>query len=245
MSDSFYTSGEYFSRNPGLDMDVCLFKANNILKLLLNVPGDSIPFGSISKIAEIGCGSGLIIDSLSKSKKFPLEIEFYGYDICKQSIEVAKKLNSLVHFEHLDIFETNLRFDIIVCADVFEHISNVYSFLLNLSHYGLFFCFNIPLEISLLSLLRGSAPFKHSHQSVGHLHFYGGKLPLHILESCGYRILNYSFACNRFFTLKKTDSITRKIVSYMQYLVWKVSPLLSASLFGDSLIVIATVGHEE
>ena len=211
---------------------------------MLNLPGRSLLLDSIYSIAEVGCGSGLIIDYLSRSKIFSPETEFYGYDICKHSIEVAKRLNSLVHFEHLDIFTTSLNFDIVVCADVFEHVSDVYAFLRNLSQHGKFFCFNIPLEISLLSLLRGTRPFKRSYQAVGHLHFFAGKVPLHMLESSGYSILAYSFTCNRYFTLEKTDSFSRKLVSYLQYWVWKISPLLSASIFVDSLVVIAAAGHE-
>ena len=54
-------------------------------------------------------------------------------------------------------------------ADVFDYIENLYSFLMDLSKRSKYFLFNIPLELSLLSMLHCKKILKNTYKSVRYL----------------------------------------------------------------------------
>ena len=50
----------------------------------------------------------------------------------------------------------NKKFDIILCADVLEHVENPYLFLRNIKKKSKFQIFHVPLDLSVNSILRKS-----------------------------------------------------------------------------------------
>ena len=130
--------------------------------------------------------------------------------------------------------------DIIIAADVFEHTQDSYDFLTKLKKKGNFFLFNIPIEISLFSMMRKKNIFKHSYNNVGHLHFYTMRTSLLLLESTGFEVINYNLVNNRFKNLKDKKNLASLLISIPQYILEIFSKNLACSIFGGySLIVLA------
>ena len=130
--------------------------------------------------------------------------------------------------------------NLIIAADVFEHVQDTYDFLTKLKDKGDFFLFNIPLEISLFSMIRKKNIFKDSFNNVGHLHFYTKRTTLLTLENLGFKILDYNLVNNRFEEFKKTKKIRSLLINIPQYFVEKVNQNLACSIFGGySLVVLA------
>ena len=130
--------------------------------------------------------------------------------------------------------------DLIISADVFEHVQDTYDFLTKLVEKGNYFIFNIPLEISLLSMIRKKNIFEHSYKNVGHLHFYSKRTALLTLVNSGFKILNYNLVNNRFEEFKNNKKILSLLINIPQYIFEKLNINMSCSIFGGySLVVLA------
>ena len=139
-------------------------------------------------------------------------------------------IDNTISFSNEDILKKDFekKFDLIIAADVIEHIEDSFNFLKLLRNKSKYFLFNIPLEMSLLSLLRQNKLFNNSYKSVGHLHFFSKKSALIALEHNGYKVLNLSYSKNRIkhFT-KNSMSLKRMLAVAPQYLIDLISEDLS------------------
>ena len=237
---NIYTSGKYTENNPTYHLEDSEFKWKNFKKLLLK---SNLNYKSFENVAEIGCGVGQIL-SIAKKSNFFNTSSFYGYDENPDAIQRAKQLDNTISFSNEDILKKDFekKFDLIIAADVIEHIEDSFNFLKLLRNKSKYFLFNIPLEMSLLSLLRQNKLFNNSYKSVGHLHFFSKKSALIALEHNGYKVLNLSYSKNRIkhFT-KNSMSFKRMLAVAPQYLIDLISEDLSCILLGDySLVVLAT-----
>jgi len=84
-----------------------------------------------------------------------------------------------------DLLETKERFDLLLCIDVFEHIPNYLVFLEKLRNHADRFIFHIPLDLSVLTILRPARLLKGRY-GVGHLHTFNYELALAVLKDTGY-----------------------------------------------------------
>jgi hypothetical protein len=109
--------------------------------------------------------------------------------------------------------------------------------LLNQSKY---FLFNIPLDISLISLIRKNI-FRQKFNDVGHIHFYSKYSILLQLEYCGYQIIDNIYAKNRLeYFSKKKFSIKSFLILPFQFLFDLINEDLACAIFGGySLVVMA------
>ena len=233
-----YTSGEYTQKNHSYHAEDAEFKWNNFFKILKK---SNINVNEINSVSDVGCGSGKILTEAKKSNFFHKDCTFQGYDINPDAIKLAKQIDKNLDFFNNDFvnLEKN-QSDLIMAADVFEHIENSYDFLKKLKKKGNFFLFNIPLEISLISMIRSKNIFRHSYNQVGHLHFYTKKTAILLLESCGYQVVKYIYANNRLKELTKTNKIKKYIIYFFQCLLGLISRNLASSIFGGySLVVLA------
>lgn len=229
MSD-MYVGGAYLYLNPTWDAEHSRWKAILIRKLL---DENLVRF---NKITEIGCGAGQILVHLSNM--FPSKI-FVGFDISPQAHELAKKFESKnVEFklgDYLKVYEDKQ--DVIICADVFEHVEDYFSFLKSLAKKSQLFVFHIPLDLSVVSVLIPEIILK-SRRKVGHLHYFNKEIAEATLETCGYKIIDsrITAGCLEFpdpGVLGKTYWLIRKLCNYL-------SPSISARVFGGfSLLVLA------
>ena len=234
---SIYTDGKYLEKNPTYHIEDSSYKCRNFVKILKK---SNLDFKTIKSIVEVGCGAGGILKHLYKSNIF--NSEYIGLDINNDAIKIAKKNNiSKIKFYNQDYFTSNYykNSDLIICADVFEHIDENISFLKKLLTGGKYFLFNIPLEISLLTLIRKDFVFRHSFNEVGHLHFYSKYTALILLEYCGFEIIDNSYAKNRLEHSNKNEiTLAKFLVMLPQYLIDKLSEDLSSSIFGGNSLVV-------
>ena len=233
-----YTSGEYSRKNHNYHNEDADYKWNNFLKILKI---SNINFNEINSIADVGCGSGKILIEAKKSNLFNSKCIFEGYDLNPDAIQLAKENYEQISFNNEDFININTnKKDLIIAADVFEHIQDPYNFLSKLKEKGDFFLFNIPLEISLLSMIRIKNIFKDSYNNVGHLHFYTKRTSLLLLESIGIDVINYNLVNNRSQDFKNKKNLRSLPINILQYLLGLFSKNLTCSIFGGySLVVLA------
>lgn len=233
-----YTSGEYAKKNPLYHIEDTFFKWNNFFKILKI---SKIDLNKINSIVDVGCGSGGILTEAKKSNFFSENCKYSGHDINPDAIKLAKEKDKKINFFNEDYINTkNSQADLIIAADVFEHIENPYDFLKRLRKKGNFFLFNIPLEINLLSMIRRKNIFKNSYNQVGHLHFYTKKTAVLLLESCGYKVVKYIYADIRLKEVKEKKELKKFAIFLPQYLLGLISKNLASSIFGGySLVVLA------
>jgi 2-polyprenyl-3-methyl-5-hydroxy-6-metoxy-1,4-benzoquinol methylase len=81
---------------------------------------------SRSIILDAGCGNGYLLSSIKKSlSKYGDNVEYYGFDISDQMVLGAKELNTTAHVDVQTLPFTSyedVKFDIITCSEVLEHL---------------------------------------------------------------------------------------------------------------------------
>lgn len=233
-----YLSGDYTKKNHSYHIEDSEFKWKNFVKILKE---SKLNLDEVNSVSDIGCGSGQILIHANNSNLFKQKCVFDGYDINPDAIDAAKKNSSNLNFFNEDFVNLKeMKRNLIIAADVFEHVQDTYKFLKKLKDKGDFFLFNIPLEISLFSMIRKKNIFKHSFENVGHLHFYTKRTALLTLENIGFKILNCNLVNNRFEEFKKNQKLHSLIINIPQYILEKLGKDLACSIFGGySLVVLA------
>lgn len=233
-----YVSGDYLKKNHSYHVEDSKFKWENFLDILNK---SDLNFDKINTITEIGCGIGQILIEAKNSNLFKSKCNFEGYDINPEAISLAKKNSEKIDFFNKDFINLDTKTkDIIIAADVFEHVQDTYNFLTKLRKKSDFFLFNIPLEISLFSMIRKKNIFKHSYENVGHLHFYTNKTSILLLESTGFKIINYNLVNNRLQEFKENKRLLSLFINIPQYILQIFSKNLASYIFGGySLVVLA------
>lgn len=114
------------------------------------------------KIIDIGCGGGILTESLKKQTN-----DTYGLDASSEAISVAKehaKLSNL-EIEYINstiedfVTNSNTQFDVVTCMEMLEHVPNPESIIASISKLikkdGLFFAstLNRNLKSYLLSIV--------------------------------------------------------------------------------------------
>ncbi|MFZ4521210.1 MAG: class I SAM-dependent methyltransferase [Bacteroidales bacterium] len=178
-SNSFYSK-----KNPSWHMEDSPWKANQILRMIHK--NHLHP----KTIAEVGCGAGEILNQLYKL--MPDNIGFFGYDISGDALLLCEqRVNERIRFEQKSLFNIEKKFDLLLMIDVFEHVEDYYEFLKASSDKGEFKIFHIPLEITVLGVLRNT--FMNSRKSVGHIHYFSKETALSTLRDSGFEILDHFY----------------------------------------------------
>ncbi|GAC1362210.1 MAG: hypothetical protein PVS3B1_38500 [Ktedonobacteraceae bacterium] len=183
---TLYTDGTYLEENPLWHADESPWKVSGVVRMLRqhNIHPQTI--------CEVGCGVGEVLRLLQE--ELPAECEFWGYDIAPQAIERCQpKQNGQLHFILGDVLtEYNGRhFDVILMLDVLEHLEDYFSFLRNLRTRSDYKIIQLPMDISLRSIL-----FKHLpefRRTYGHLHYFTKETALRMVHDAGYEIIAYTY----------------------------------------------------
>ena len=82
-----------------------------------------------TKILEIGCYTANLLAFLPKN------VDYYGVDFDGEAIEIAKKKGAKVKAVNLDYedIDLDIKFDIVVCTEVLEHLINPHSLIKKIS----------------------------------------------------------------------------------------------------------------
>lgn len=228
----FYTNGEYLANNPTWDVEDSEWKASQLFALF-----KKNDIKDLKVVSEVGCGSGEVLYNFSKSLNNK-DIKYYGFDISPQAIELAeriKKDKQLINFNYKISSEPDVKSDLILCVDVFEHIDDEFSFLKSIKDKSDYFLFNIPLDLSLQSLIRENTILSQ-RKRVGHINYYTKNLAIEILKDCSYEIIDYKYA--EWFRFYKPDSISTRIINILRKILMKISPNLCVKLLGGSSLMV-------
>lgn len=163
------------------------------------VPATKLKWGLVAisgikgggKVLEIGCGAGAMIRGI---KYYRPDLEVYGVDFCKRSLDYAKKYSSGVKFVYGDIFKLPFgsnSFDAVVDFDVLEHLENLPKALKEVKRVlkpGGVFHSAIPYEGSLFNIEGWLTSFGWKAKVIycGHVHNFTIGQPERIIEAEGF-----------------------------------------------------------
>lgn len=225
-----YESGAYAERNPTWHEEDAPWKARHIEDIIRR---NDLPSGSI---CEVGCGTGEILLNLSKA--FP-ESHITGYEIARHAYERAKlKETAAVRFNFGDILEANENgFDIVVLADVIEHVENYMAFLKRIKNVAKYKIFHVPLDLSAQSVLR-SQPIMDLRANVGHIHYFYKETLLAALNDCAYDVIDHNYTASRLEL--PNQALSSRLMSLPRRLAYSINPDLAVRVLGGwSLLVLA------
>ena len=162
---------------------------------------------------------------------------FYGYEVSPDAFELCKKRESKnVKFILSNIVEEDVKFDMLLCIDVFEHVENYMGFLRSLYTKADYKIFHIPLDLSVSSLLRGM--MLKARKSAGHLHYFTPDTAFATLVDCGYEVLDYFYTPA--FADLPSKSLKAKIARVPRSLLYHVSPKIMSTLIGGCSLMVLT-----
>ena len=228
---SIYESGEYLEKNPHWHAADSAWKAEQILKMIRKQ--NLHP----ATVCEIGCGAGEILNNLHAQMT---ETNFFGYEVSPQAFEICSaKLKERLLFTLGDLLETEERFDLLLCIDVFEHVPNYLSFLEKLSGHAGQFIFHIPLDLSMLTILRPKRLMK-TREGVGHIHMFTAEMALAVLNDTGYEVTDSFFTAGGLELEKNQRRLRTVLANLPRRMLGKINPHLAARILGGySLLVLA------
>jgi ubiquinone/menaquinone biosynthesis C-methylase UbiE len=185
MLETLYTSGDYLKKNPTWHIGESHWKAREIIRMM--VRNNLAP----KTICEVGCGAGEILKRLQMNMDD--SCTFWGYEISPQAFELCKdRSNEKLHFNLLNITqEKDAFFDLILVMDVLEHMEDYFSFLREIRHKSLYKIVQLPMDISVRSILRGE--LTKYRNSYGHIHYFTKELALQTFKDLGYELLDYFY----------------------------------------------------
>jgi ubiquinone/menaquinone biosynthesis C-methylase UbiE len=231
---AIYVDGGYAEQNPDWHQGDSPWKAQQILKMIRRA---GLKFQSV---CEIGCGAGAILANLQKSNP---ECSFSGYEISPQAFQLAaSKSNQGLRFFQESRPAPGQVFDLVLVIDVMEHVEDCFDFLRKLQPHGRDFILHIPLDLSVLSVLR-EWPLMKRRRGVGHLHYFTKATALATLEDAGYQVRDYFYTKIEDAHLPLKTRIFRWLPSAILSQV--LSPDSIARIFGEySLMVLASRAAE-
>lgn len=179
------------------------------------------------KVLEIGCGSGATLIELKKQGKASYTV---GVDIVDmdQSNKLDKFILADIETENLDL--PNEYFDVIICADVLEHLRDPWSALKKLKNYlknGGIIVASIPniREIKTIFNIVIKGDFKYVDSGIldkTHLRFFCRKNILELFEEAGLKVIkithNLNYGSKRYILNRITFGIFEEFL-VIQYLI--------------------------
>ena len=233
MSDGeIYRDATYLEANPDWHEGDADWKAGQVAAILERnaVHPDSV--------ADVGCGTGGVLRALAAAG---VGRTWTGWDISPQAHEIAiANAADDVQFNLGDISETDETFDLVMALDVFEHVDDYLGFLRDLAGRSQHTVFHIPLDMTALSVMRGT-PMLRNRERIGHIHYFSKGTAIATLEDTGFRVIDTMY------TGVGIDgdglSLKRKLLRLPRQALFAIDEDLAARVLGGwSLMVLATSG---
>jgi len=231
IASSRYLDGSYAAGNPDWHQGDSQWKAERVLEI---VDRNRLKFRSV---CDLGCGAGEVLANLYR--KLDAGVAFVGYEPSPQAFSIAqtKSTNRLTFFP-ASIPENDKHFDLILLIDVIEHLDDYIGYLRNIRAQANYFILHIPLDLSVLSILR-DWPIMKRRRGVGHIHYFTKSLALASLEDLGFKILDCFYT-----EIRRPAERNIKTTLLRRFPLWCCSTLglrdLGVRLLGDhSLMVLA------
>ena len=178
-TSDFYLEGGYATSNPGWHQEDSPWKAARIVEMINRN-------GLVPKtICEVGCGAGAILGSLQQ--QLPSDVAFLGCEPSPQAYLMAQsRSNERLSFLSSSTPPKGTYFDLLLVIDVIEHIEDCFSFLRSIRSAADHCILHIPLDLSVLSVLR-EWPLMKRRRGVGHIHYFTKKTALATLGGLWFR----------------------------------------------------------
>jgi SAM-dependent methyltransferase len=233
---NMYNDGRYLGNNPTWDIEHSDRKASELYNLLIGQLQNIRLNENIINITEVGCGFGGVIAGFAKLISKTYTTRCIGIDISQVAIENAvKNFGSNVTFIRGDIHNIPVENDILIFADIIEHLDEPERFIRYASTRTKVALIRIPLDQSLWNILLRKK--SHLRKHLGHLHFYTWKKALELVQTLGFSVVVFNFT-NNF----EDPSNRKTVIANLMYLFRKclsaISPKLNSLLFGGNSIVI-------
>jgi len=227
---SIYGNGTYLKNQPTWHAEDSPWKASQVVKMLER---NSL---NPRTICEVGCGAGEILNTLSGC--LGQGTQFTGYEVSPQAFELCKsRAKENLAFYLADLLTENAQhFDLVMAIDVFEHVEDYLGFLRALRSKGDYKLFHIPLDLSVLRVLRGR-PIVKARRSLGHIHYFTKETALASLRDTGYSVLDH-------FYTGPADALSRRwksrILGPLRKALFSMKPDMTVRVLGGySLMVLA------
>ncbi|MEQ1567872.1 MAG: class I SAM-dependent methyltransferase [Myxococcota bacterium] len=178
-----YTSGAYAERNPDWHEGDAEHKAAALAAL--------IRYAGLEPrtVVDVGCGTGAVLDGLSRALGAELPATSWeGWDPSPEAIARASpRERPGLSFCCGDFLASERRADLVVCADVVEHVQDDLGWLRGLREHANDFVLRIPLDLSVLDVARPGRMLA-LRRDQGHLHAYTRERAAALLEDAGLRV---------------------------------------------------------
>jgi len=180
-----YLDGSYAEGNPEWHQGDSAWKAERIFEI---IGRNGLKF---STVCDLGCGAGEVLACLQR--KLGIDVACVGYEPSPQAFSIAQaKAATQLSFFNKSFPEKKTHFDVILLVDVIEHLDDYIGYLRNIYPHADYFILHIPLDLSVLSVLR-DWPIMKRRRGVGHLHYFTKSTALASLEDLGFTILDYFY----------------------------------------------------
>lgn len=229
MFEQRYVSEQHLEKVPGWHIEESPWKVKHIEHLLKRHQL------SPKTVCEVGCGVGEVLRLLQKNRSE--ECEFWGYDISPIALKQAEeRANSRLHFILADFTkESTVSFDLLLALDVVEHVDNYLGFLQEIRPKGEYKILQVPLELSVQTVLRRQALLQQ-RDIMGHLHYFTKETFLRTLEDCGYKIIDYVYTSS---SLELPALVwTTKLMRTPRRLFYAVNRDLAVRILGGYRIMV-------
>jgi SAM-dependent methyltransferase len=226
---SRYTNGDYANQNPDWHQGDSVWKAEQIAQMMHRNALMS------RTVVDVGCGAGEVLAQLQRL--LPANVIFTGIEISPQALSLAQpKTNPNLSFHRAVLPDSN--YDLLLLIDVCEHVEDPIGFLRSLHCYGRSFIIHIPLDLSVLSVLR-EWPLMKRRSGVGHLHYFTKATALATIEDAGYTVKDWFYPTG--YREPAGTSMKTVLTRHVpEYLVSKINQDCAVRIFGEhSLMVLA------
>jgi SAM-dependent methyltransferase len=229
MFEERYVNQEHLEKVPEWHTEESPWKVRHIRQLLER--NQLSPKG----ICEVGCGFGEVLRLMQNDMSE--ECEFWGYEISPVALEQAEKqANSRLHFKLADFTrESTAPFDLLLALDVVEHVADYLGFLQEIRPKGQYKIFQVPLELSVQTVIRHRALLKQ-RDSMGHLHYFTKETFLRSLEDCGYEVIDYVYTSSSLEL--PTHVLTTKLMKVPRQLLSAANKDLAARVLGGYRLMV-------
>lgn len=233
-ADPLYASGRYFA-DPSRHAGDAAFKAATFVSLLRR----AIDLGTwpVHSYADVGSGSGDAARLVAKGLRdagSPL-VTATGYDVSPH-IQHLPPADG-VQYVNADFASAGEAVDLVTLFDVIEHVPEPSEFLKRIARRCRIVGLHIPLDDSVNTAFRDL--FRHKVKDPGHITFMDGVTALNLLAGAGLRVLDYQYTM-AFEAPSGRSSLASKAAIPLRRVLARISPwLLSKTLGGASLMVIA------
>ena len=226
-----YENGTYREYNPSWHEEHSPWKAKQIIKIM-----DKNRLNP-TRICEIGCGSGEILNQLSKTLDDGKE--YFGYEISPQAFELCRKKSkdNLAYFFKDLLEENHMQFDVVMALDVIEHVEDYIGFLKKLKGKGDYKIFHIPLDLSVQAVLRPSRILKW-RRSIGHIHYFTKETAIETLKDAGYEIIDYFYTA--VYRQLSSRGWKTRLLNILRKSVFPINSDLTVRIFGSYSLLLLT-----